>query len=110
MAIKLNDWNALSVSDKNIVVDFLRGNCKMYFESTRHRGNGGYKITAGETSGGYPMKYGKEYRIYIRKLDNCPQFLKNECKRGSLPYVARIGGNAAILAIMSYGNFEIGEN
>jgi hypothetical protein len=56
------------------------------------------------------MKYGEEYRIYIRNLDNCPQFLRNECKCVSLPYAARIGGNKAILAIMNYGNFGIGEN
>jgi len=112
MGIKLDGWNNLSMADKNAVIHFLRGNCKIDLESPENHINqtGAYPIADGITSGGHPMKYGDEYRIYIRSLDECPPFLFNERKSAQNPYKARIGGSAAIKAIMEFGGFRIGEN
>jgi len=112
MAIKLNDWDDLSMTDKNAVVQFLRGNCKIDLESPKNQTNdpGVYQISDGTTSGGNPMKYGDEYRIYIKSLEGCPLFLSRECKSVHKPYEARIGGNEAIKAIMEHGSFRIGDN
>ncbi len=113
MAIKLSNWNSLSTNDKNSVVNFLRDNCKIDLESPQNSANnssGVYPISNGTTSGGNPMKYGDEYRIYINNLTGCPSFLSAECKSAPSPYAARIGGNDAIRAIMQYGNFKIGPN
>lgn len=54
------------------------------------------------------MKYGKEYRIYIKCINDIPPFLDFELKeRGTKN---RIGGSEAIEAIMQYGNLSIGDN
>ncbi|MDR1397543.1 MAG: hypothetical protein LBJ14_07410 [Desulfarculales bacterium] len=113
MAIKLNDWNYLSTADKDAVIAFLTRNCKIDLESPAGQvtnQSGVYPIADGTTSGGNPMKYGDEYRIYINSLNNCPPFLQGECKTAPSPYEARIGGNEAIVAIMRYGNFRVGNN
>jgi uncharacterized protein (DUF885 family) len=112
MGLKLEDWNNLSKTDKDAVINFLKGNCKIDLESPKTQANtaGSYPISDGTTSGGHPMKHGDEYRMYIRSLNNCPPFLQNECKSAKPPYEARIGGNEAIKAIMGYGNLRIGEN
>jgi hypothetical protein len=112
MAIKLNEWNTLSTTDKDAVIQFLRRNCKIDLESPKNHAitTGVYPISDGITTGGHSMKYGDEYRIYIRYLDDCPLFLSREFKSAPKPYKARIGGNAAIKAIMDYGGFRIGEN
>jgi len=112
MGIKLDDWINLSTADKDAVVQFLRGNCKIDLESPENdtTETDAYPITNGKTRGGHPMKYGNEYRMYIRSLEGCPAFLLGERKSAQSPYEARIGGNAAIEAIMGYGGFNIGVN
>jgi uncharacterized protein (DUF885 family) len=112
MGLNLKNWDALPKADKDAVINFLRGNCKIDLESPANTTNktGAYPITDGKTSGGHPKKYGDEYRMYIKSLVNCPPFLAGECKSASKPYKARIGGNAAIKAIMDYGGLVIGNN
>jgi len=112
MGLKIEDWNKLPKADKDAVINFLKGNCKIDLESPKEQANttGAYLISDGTTSGGHPMKYGDEYRMYIKSLVNCQPFLQNECKSAKPPYKARIGGNDTIKAIMEYGGFKIGEN
>jgi uncharacterized protein (DUF885 family) len=111
MALSLEAWNNLSVQEKDQVINFLRGNCKIdleYPEGSANQSNGGYQITDGITTGGNPMKYGEEYRIYIDNIRDIPPFLDAELKeRGTKN---RIGGSKAIKAIMQYGNLRIGRN
>lgn len=113
MALSLSGWNKLSTSEKSAVVDFLRDNCKIDLESPQRISDntpGEYTITDGTTSGGNPMKYGREYRIYIKDLTDCPEFLLSECRDATGGYEARVGGNDAIQEIMDFASFEIGEN
>jgi len=111
MALKLNDWNVLSTQDKNSVVNFLTNNCKIDLEEPRRNGStvpGSYPIADGTTTGGYDMKFGKEYRIYVKNITNIPPFLDAELKeRGTKN---RIGGSDAIRAIMMYAGFNVGNN
>jgi hypothetical protein len=111
MALKLNDWIALSTNDKNDVVNFLKNNCKIDLETPVRNNStipGNYPITEGTTIGGYDMKFGEEYRIYVYNISNIPPFLDAELKeRGTKN---RIGGSEAIKAIMAYGGFNIGSN
>jgi len=109
MALRISDWNNLTQHEKDAVINFLRGNCKIDLEyPARTHAHGGYPISEGITRGGHPLKYGKEYRIYIKCIDGIPPFLDSELKeRGTKN---RIGGSETIEAIMRYGNFRIGEN
>ncbi|WP_165072978.1 hypothetical protein [Desulfovibrio sp. ZJ200] len=112
MTLKLSDWNNLSTSQKNNVIKFLRNNCKIDAEipASEPQQSNSYPITAGTTSGGYPMKFGKEFRIYLISAKNCPSFLQPHCMKGTRTYEARIGGNEAIEAIMQYGGLKFGDN
>lgn len=111
MALRLNDWDGLARSQKDEVVNFLRGNCKIDLEHPARSGgssSGSYPISEGYTSGGHPMKYGEEYRIYISNIRGIPAFLDSELKeRGTKN---RIGGSEAIKAIMLYGGLNVGYN
>ena len=111
MALKLNNWLLLSDDDKNLVVDFLKENCKIDLESpARNKSTipGNYSIEEGTTTGGYDMKFGEEYRIYIKNITGIPPFLNAELKeRGTRN---RIGGSDAIKAIMAYADFRVGNN
>jgi len=110
MALNLNDWNNLTIIEKNDVVNFLRNNCQIHREhpaSSQSTPNS-YPITNGITTGGYAMKFGEEYRIYITNISGIPPFLDAELKeRGTKN---RIGGSEAIKAIMIFGNFTVGKN
>ncbi len=110
MALTLTSWNNLSPIEKNDVVNFLIGNCKIDCEKpASHRiPAGGYPIADGITSGGHPMKYGEEYRIYIDNINGIPPFLENELKEPGTRN--RIGGSDAIKAIMVFGGLTIGRN
>lgn len=46
-------------------------------------------ITQGNTSGGNPMKYGVQYRIYLNSIEGCPITLKNNLGQGRGNCVAR---------------------
>lgn len=112
MALKLSDWNNLTKREKDEEINFLRGNCRIDLEYPSDPETSvydvGYPISDGVTSGGYPMKYGEEYRIYVKCLDGIPPFLDSELReRGTKN---RIGGSEAIKAIMRYGNLRIGDN
>lgn len=117
MPLELLKWESLSKKEKDDVVRFLKDNCKIDAEipesqKQQYPGQfpGSYTITEGTTSGGNPMKYGKEFRIYIRNIENCPKFLRDHCVQGTSTYAARIGGTEAIKAIMNYGGLKLGCN
>jgi hypothetical protein len=110
MALKVSEWNKLSTKEKTDVANFLRGNCKIDREhpSSSNPSPNSYPITDGITSGGYPMKFGEEYRIYVINISGIPAFLDAELKeRGTRN---RIGGSETILAIMEFGGFHVGYN
>lgn len=111
MALKLTNWNNLTEREKDEVINFLRGNCRIdleYPSRLSKHSTVGYQISEGVTRGGHPLKYGKEYRIYIKCINDIPPFLDFELKeRGTQN---RIGGSEAIEAIMQYGNLSIGDN
>jgi hypothetical protein len=110
MALRKEDWDALSTNDKDRIIEFLRRNCKIDKEHPSESGKtpNSYPITDGITSGGHPMKYGEEYRIYINNISGIPPFLDAELKeRGTKN---RIGGSETIKAIMEYGNLQVGRN
>ena len=110
MALNINDWNRLPIADKNKVIGFLIGNCRIdleYPDRNSPRANS-YPIAEGTTVGGHPMKYGEEYRINVYDITNIPPFLDAAIReRGTKN---RIGGSDAIRAIIQYGNLIIGEN
>jgi len=110
MALDLDRWNKLPLSDKNSIVSFLTKNCRIDRElpAASLSTPNSYSIADGTTSGGYPMKFGEEYRIYVKDISNIHPFLDAELKdRGTKN---RIGGSEAIKAIMDYGNFKVGNN
>ena len=110
MALDKNVWDALPSKEKDDVVKFLKGNCKIDLEYPKESGetSNGYPISGGSTSGGHPMKYGEEYRIYVDNISGIPPFLDSELKeRGTKN---RIGGSEAIKAIMNYGGLKVGRN
>jgi len=110
MALNVDVWNALSNAEKDNVVNFLRGNCKIDLEHPENSQPtpNSYPITDGTTKGGHPMKYGEEYRIYITNIIGIPPFLDAELKdRGTKN---RVGGSQAIRAIKDYGHFDVGKN
>lgn len=112
MALNISDWQQLSTSEMDEVIEFLKENCKIDLEIPASAGQhppNSYQITNGLTSGGNVMKYGEEYRIYIDDMTGCPQFLAAEAKVAT-GYAARIGGNDAIKAIMTYGGLGVGRN
>ena len=91
MAIDINDWNRLSSSEKDEVINFLRGNCKIdceYPASSTSTSAGGYPISEGCTSGGHPMKYGEEYRVYLTNIQGIPPFLNFELKEREIESAA----------------------
>lgn len=113
MALTLGDWNSFSARQQASVINFLKENCKIDDEtpaSQPQQHPNTYPITDGITRGGNPMKYGRELRIYIKDMTNCPLFFKSYCVSGTPSYSARLGGNDAIEAIMQLGNFTIGSN
>ncbi|MCL1858860.1 MAG: hypothetical protein FWF92_06465 [Oscillospiraceae bacterium] len=111
MALKFNDWVALSTKEKNNIVSFLTNNCKIDLETpVRNKSTipGNYPIEEGTTIGGYDMKFGEEYRIYVKNIFGIPPFLETELKeRGTKN---RIGGSDTIKAIMTYAGFKVGNN
>lgn len=111
MALSVNEWRKLTRYQKDEVINFLRGNCKIDLEHpARSAGSSseGYPISEGYTIGGHPMKYGQEYRIYVCNIRGIPVFLDSELKeRGTKN---RIGGSEAIKEIMLYGDLQIGHN
>lgn len=111
MALNLNAWNRLPADQKNEVVNFLRDNCKIdneYPDRSATPSSGGYPISEGFTSGGHPMKYGEEYRIYLHDIRGIPAFLDSELRERHTR--KRIGGSEAIKAIMQYGGLAVGYN
>ena len=110
MALKKEDWDALSANDKNKNVGFLKGNCKIDLEQPEkpEQTPNSYPIKDGTTAGGHPMKYGEEYRIYVNDISGIPPFLNAELKECGKKN--RIGGSEAIKAIMNYGGLKIGKN
>ena len=110
MALNLSIWNELLVEDKDKVVNFLKGNCKIDREHSSNLQStpNSYPISDGITAGGYKKKFGEEYRIYITDITGIPPFLDVELKeRGTRN---RIGGSAAIKSIMEYGGLVVGKN
>lgn len=65
------------------------------------------KITLGVTSGGNPMKYGVQYRIYLNSIDNCPQTLKSHLGDGR-DYAARINKSAFVEKLVEKYGFQFG--
>jgi hypothetical protein len=106
MALNKEDWDELTIEEKDKVTAFLTGNCRIDLEGENLPI--GYSITPGTTSGGHPMKYGEEYRINVKNIANIPQFLDRELREPDTK--KRIGGSEAIKAIMEYGGFRVGNN
>ena len=65
------------------------------------------QITQGVTSGGNPMKYGVQYRIYLKSIKNCPQTLKSHLRDGR-NYAARINKSAFVEKLVEKYGFEFG--
>ena len=65
------------------------------------------KITQGVTSGGNPMKYGVQYRIYLNSIENCPQTLKSHLGDGR-DYAARINKSAFVEKLVEKYGFQFG--
>jgi len=64
-------------------------------------------ITQGTTSGGNPMKYGVQYRIYLNSIENSPQTLKNHLRDGR-NYAARINKSAFVEKLVENYGFKFG--
>jgi len=110
MALDINIWNGLSIQDKDSVVNFLKGNCKIDREHSSNSQStpNSYPISDGITVGGYKMKFGEEYRMYVKDITGIPSFLDAELKERETR--KRIGGTDAIKAIMEYGGLVVGKN
>ena len=110
MALEIKNWDALSTQDKDSVVNFLKGNCKIDMEhpSNSQPTLNSYPISDGITAGGHKMKFGVEYRIYVKDITGIPSFLDAELKERETR--KRIGGSVAIKAIMEYGDLVVGHN
>jgi len=65
------------------------------------------QITQGVTSGGNPMKYGVQYRIYLNSIENCPQTLKSHLRDGR-DYAARINKSAFVEKLVEKYGFKFG--
>ncbi|USI68234.1 hypothetical protein LMK04_00475 [Lactococcus petauri] len=110
MGLSLENWKELSESEKIKVVEFLKDNCRIdreLAEAPENRPNA-YIIKEGVTSGGFPKKYGDQYRINITDITDIPEFLAAELKEPGKRN--RIGGSKAIREIMDFGGFRIGRN
>jgi hypothetical protein len=66
------------------------------------------QITQGVTSGGNPMKYGVQYRIYLKSMKNCPQTLKSCLGAGRNNNVARINKSAFVEKLVENYGFKFG--
>lgn len=75
---------------------------KNQFPRQRYR-----QITQGVTSGGNPMKYGVQYRIYLNSIENCPQTLKSHLRDGR-NYAARINKSAFVEKLVEKYGFKFG--
>lgn len=65
------------------------------------------QITQGVTSGGNPMKYSVQYRIYLGSIKNCPQTLKS-CLGVGRNNVARINKSAFVEKLVEKYGFKFG--
>lgn len=65
------------------------------------------QITQGVTSGGNPMKYSVQYRIYLNSIKNCPQTLKI-CLGAGRNNVARINKSAFVEKLVEEYGFKFG--
>ena len=65
------------------------------------------QITQGVTSGGNPMKYGVQYRIYLNSIENCPQTLKSHLRDGR-DYAARINKSEFVEKLVEKYGFKFG--
>jgi len=65
------------------------------------------QITQGVTSGGNPMKYGVQYRIYLNSIENCPQTLKSHLRDGR-DYAARINKSVFVEKLVEKYGFQFG--
>jgi len=65
------------------------------------------QITQGITSGGNPMKYSVQYRIYLGSIKNCPQTLKS-CLGVGRNNVARINKSAFVEKLVEKYGFTFG--
>ena len=110
MALSLEAWELLPQQEKEEIIRFLQKNCRIDLEHPKSNPAtaGSYPISNGITSGNHIMKWGEEYRIYIKSLNGIPPFLDAELKeRGTKN---RIGGSNTIKAIMKFGKLKIGNN
>jgi len=64
-------------------------------------------ITQGVTSGGNPMKYSVQYRIYLKSIKNCPQTLRRRLGDGR-NNAARINKSAFVEKLVEEYGFKFG--
>jgi hypothetical protein len=61
---------------------------------------GNMAITDGTTSGGNPMKYGREWRIYLKTTTNCPPKISEKLHADAMK---RFGGSKFVEALLQCG-------
>jgi len=69
-----------------------------------------YPIKQGETSGGYIMKQGCQFRIYFNNIDNCPSVLLPYLGVGTGKYIKRINKGRFVERIVKNYGFVFGHD
>lgn len=85
------------------IANFLKDNVTIYIETSAEKEallrrmlpdleEGQYRVVKGETSGGYPMKFGISMTLHANNLEGCPEEFRDMFKDGDLTTIEEVYG------------------